>query len=269
MRGVLVLLALSGCTQFSFTGKPGDDPPPDDGVNPDTAPPEAICGARPDPAAPRTEVTWLGESSFDPDGNPLLNWRWSLREAPEGSVARLPVGAANVAGFLPDLVGVYVATLTVTDSAGNVSLPCTATLDVQPAHDLWVELWWEYDAEDLDLHVLRDDGTLTAEDDCSAAGCAHDWGTPGDTTDDPQLLLDDVDGRGPELIGILAPDQDESFVIGAVDNAPPVRSADNTANLRVWLDGALRYEGSKVFSNELQSIQFVRVDPGRGTVEEL
>lgn len=269
MRVVMLSLALAGCTQFSFTRTPGEGPPPDNGVQPDTLPPEAICGASPADAEPLEPVTWLGDTSFDPDGNPLINWRWTLRQAPEGSTARLPNGAANLPGFIPDLAGTYVATLTVTDNAGNVSLPCTATLDVLPPHALWVELWWQYDDEDLDLVILRDDGAPTPDDACLPGDCARDWGTPGDTTDDPQLLREDVDGRGPELAGILAPDQDEVFILGATDNAPPVRSADNTAWMRVWLGGVIAWEGTQTFSDELQTHEFVRVDPGRGTVESL
>lgn len=261
-------LLLTGCTQFSFEAQDPPDPGPDDGRNPDTAPPEAICGVQPDPAAPLAPVTWLGENSYDPDGNPLVAWRWTLVARPEGSSATLPGGAANIEGFIPDLAGDYTATLIVTDDYGNPSEPCATTLTAAPQQGLYVELVWEFGGEDLDLYAIPADSS-DESDACSAAGCATDWASPGDPSDDPTMLQTDIDGTGPEVLTIERPDEDVEIVLGAVDRAPPFRSADNVATMRVWLAGQLAWEGTKTFSDELQNKPFLRINPVTADKTEL
>ncbi len=275
MRFVTLCL-LAGCgTEISVRTDPSDPPAPDDGTIDDLTPPEAVCKAEPNPAVPLGEVDLIGENSYDPDTNTLINYRWSLVRAPAGSEASLPSGQANLPGFLPDMVGAYLLSLVVTDASGKQSQPCAVDLDVTPSHKLWLELTWAYDKEDLDLHLVRGEAaSAEAAVDCSAAGCAGDWGTPGDPTDDPELVRDDVEGTGPELIGVMAPEDDEVFTVWVLDRQQRLRSADNTAVLQVHLDGRTTTI-SRVFSEEPRAetprywVGFARIDVGAGTVTEL
>jgi hypothetical protein len=64
--------------------------------------------------APLGALTILdGGKSHDREGDPL-SYRWTLA-TPAGSRAVLSGGSMEVAGFVPDLAGVYVATLVVSD----------------------------------------------------------------------------------------------------------------------------------------------------------
>jgi hypothetical protein len=66
--------------------------------------------------APLGALTLLdGSNSHDREGDPL-SYHWRMI-APEGSHAVLAGAAMEVAGFLPDRVGVYVVTLVVSDGA--------------------------------------------------------------------------------------------------------------------------------------------------------
>jgi hypothetical protein len=59
------------------------------------------------------------------------------------------------------------------------------------------------DGTDVDLHLLHPDGELwggAGPLDAYYANPVPDWGRVGDPTDNPVLVLDDVDGQGPEVL---------------------------------------------------------------------
>ena len=64
-------------------------------------------------------VTLDGSASRDADSDPL-DFSWTLA-APAGSTAALAGASTAVAAFTPDLPGVYVATLTVSDPFGGIA----------------------------------------------------------------------------------------------------------------------------------------------------
>jgi len=71
---------------------------------------------------------------------------------------------------------------------------------------LHVELEWDQDACDVDLHLLAPGGDFgSCDSDCFFSNPSPDWGTQGDVIDDPFLDYDDVDGYGPENINISEP----------------------------------------------------------------
>jgi hypothetical protein len=266
IRRALLPLTLLACgTEVTLRGQEPDDRPPDDIRNPDTAPPIAICGARPVPAAPLTPVDFVGELSYDPDENPLIGWRWTLVATPDGSSAALPAGAANLPGFQPDLAGEYVATLVVTDDAGNQSPPCAAAVDVVPDHALWIELSWTVGGDDLDLILGRVDASPGADDLCAPGACSQDWGTPSDPTDDPVHALNDVEGTGPELAGILAPEAG-TFTVGVADRSTSVRTSDNAVTLRVWVNGQLQWDDTRIIADEPAYVPFADIAWPSGVV---
>ncbi|WMN07583.1 PKD domain-containing protein [Marivirga arenosa] len=71
-----------------------------------------------------SNVTLNGSSSSDPEGG-TLTFNWELTQAPTGSSATVSNATSEIAIFVPDVEGDYVATLTVEDADGN-----TATDDV-------------------------------------------------------------------------------------------------------------------------------------------
>ena len=66
-----------------------------------------------------------------------------------------------------------------------------------------VTLEWTTNGTDVDLHLVGPGGTLfDGATDCHFANSTPEWGVPGDTTDNPFLDRDDVDGYGPEQINL-------------------------------------------------------------------
>ncbi len=262
------MLLLAGCTEVILGGRPGskddtDVVPPDD-----TTPPIAVCAANPDRPKPLESVDFLGELSYDPDEIPLIDHRWDLLDAPDGSSAELPRGDENREGFLPDMIGDYTASLVVVNDRGNSSEVCTTTFRAETEHALWIELTWEYPDENLDLHLVRDRGPLTNRgDDCWAGGCDLSWGT-SNADDDPELPRDDVTGTGPELAGILAPAAG-TYKILVIDDDSLRRAADNTATVTIYIDGIAAWRASKVFVEEGRTLEFATIEWPSQRIEEL
>ena len=61
------------------------------------------------------EVELDGSGSYDPDGNPIVSWAWSLVQAPPGSTAAILDPSSMYAMFFPDVLGDYVFGLVVND----------------------------------------------------------------------------------------------------------------------------------------------------------
>lgn len=70
---------------------------------------------------------------------------------------------------------------------------------------LHIELEWDQDKCDVDLHLLQPGGSFFDCTDCYFSNPSPDWGTQGDVMDDPFLDYDDIDGYGPENINISEP----------------------------------------------------------------
>ncbi len=70
---------------------------------------------------------------------------------------------------------------------------------------LHIELEWDEDNCDVDLHLLQPGGSFFDCSDCYFSNPSPDWGTQGDVNDDPFLDYDDIDGYGPENINITEP----------------------------------------------------------------
>lgn len=215
----------------------------------DTVPPTAICQATPREVSPYEPVDLVGSDSFDPDGVPLIQWAWELVQAPPESNARLPDGAADLDGFVPDLVGTYSAVLTVINDRGNRSDPCAASFEAVPQDGLYVELTWDLPDENLDLHIVLEGSLPGSAGDCVPGSCDHDWGAAGDPTDDPYVVHDDVDGTGPDALAIPDPAAG-TYQIIVTDDPTYTRLADNQANVRVYVDGVLVWAGSRTFEDE-------------------
>jgi hypothetical protein len=216
--------------------------------------PIAVCSVTPDTVAANAEEATLdGSASYDPEGGALVAWTWTLLSRPAGSGAVLPgFDTAMVEGFQADLAGVYEFALVVENEAGLLSEPCITTLEAVPAQDLWIELYWEHDGDDLDLHLLAPGGTLTTAEDCYFANCVGgglDWGIPSDAMDNPRLDIDDIPGTGPENINIASP-VDGVYTVYVHDYPGSVYNSDNAATVRVYLGGALAFTDTVTIGGE-------------------
>ncbi|MEM9070466.1 MAG: hypothetical protein AAGE52_18315 [Myxococcota bacterium] len=176
-------------------------------------PPDAVCPETVE-TTPLEEIRIEGDAVDDGE---IVSWRWSLVERAPGSSAADPSPRGErITTFLPDLAGEYRVQLTVTDDDGNMA-SCTTLVRAIATEGLRVEMFWDTDGTDMDLHLLNEGGRRwRTEDDCYFRNCiptGPDWGGGG-SDDDPSLDIDDTDGMGPENINVDDP-QPGIYRVGA------------------------------------------------------
>lgn len=229
--------------------------------------PIAVCYADPAELAPLRESTnWIGEESYDPGGAIINEYNWVLIDAPTGATATMPTGSSsspNRLYFRPDLAGVYTAQLTVYNEFGRASDPCVTSIEAIPQESLWIEMWWQYPGDDMDLHLVAPGGGLESNNDCYYMNCVGggwlDWGTIGNPDDDPSLDIDDIPGTGPENINIYEP-ADGTFQVYVHDFPSSIYTAANEVTMRIYVGGVLEYEDTKTISGEDTYTHFATVE---------
>ncbi len=226
--------------------------------------PIAVCSASPAEAyALYDSVTWIGRESFDPSGYEITDYEWGIISRPTGSTAQMPAGGADRANFLADVVGDYAAQLVVTNEVGVQSEPCIAYLEATPAQDLWIELYWTHSGDDMDLHVVRGSDALWANNgDCHWQNCVGrglDWGTSGDSSDDPSLDIDDIGGTGPENINIFSPTE-STYEVWVHDYPGSVYQAANEVTVNVYMLGVLEWSDTRTISGEDSTTHYATID---------
>ncbi len=191
----------------------------------------------PTEADPLDTVTLTGIASYDPSGYTPLTYEWQVVSQPGGGDVT-PTDPAGVStGLWLPVAGEWVVQLTVTNTIGVKSAPAKHTIDVTPGDDLWIELTWDTNDSDLDLHLAQSGVDLFGGDgDCNYCNQNPDWATKS-SDDDPELALDNVAGYGPEDIRLKSP----------ADGQYPIRvhyfedfgGGTTTATVNVWIDGIL------------------------------
>lgn len=238
---------------------------------PDDTLPIAVCDVSPNPVEPPFETaTWDGSSSYDPEGHDIVDYSWALISAPSGSSVRMPTGSeATRGGFTPDFAGDYIGQLVVTTDDGRRSEPCQVTLESIPAEDLWVEMFWQYSGDDMDLHLLEPGGAIETNGDCYFANCTGglSWGAAG-TADDPYLDLDDISGTGPENINIAAPNSG-TYTVLVHDYPGSWYDGANQVTVRVYINGAKLYDQTKSISGDDTYTYFASINWNTGSVTPL
>jgi hypothetical protein len=142
-----------------------------------------------------------GTASMHPDPHGQLTYHWTLETVPDGADAQLLDADTPHPQLVSDTLGLHHVSLVVEDEHGTLSANDTLTrVEVVPWEDLSVELTWDLDGVDLDLHLLAPSADYYSDGDCFFGNPAPDWGTPGDATDDPRLDRDADADAGPERI---------------------------------------------------------------------
>lgn len=208
--------------------------------------PEAVVDC-PGIGNPPGYVTLDGSESFDPSELYPLEFEWSLIAVPFFSnEAQFTNPGAEITDLYMDAAGDYAAQLIVYNSAGIPSAPALCPIFGQPADAIHVELTWDTPSADLDLHLIENDGALfELPTDCTWCNRTPDWAGPTGS-DDPRLDLDDLGGYGPENINVFEPAEGRYHV--------KVHYYDDNgdfavqASVKVWLNGAVEWEGSKVLT---------------------
>jgi len=255
---------LAGAETITDTGDTADTAPP-------LSAPVAVCSV--DPAevlAIHEAADWIGNASYDTDGGSIVDYEWTLVSSPPGATTGMPAGSANRRNFSPDVAGEYVGELIVFDNDGLASDPCYATLTATAGDGLWVEMFWTYGGDDMDLHLLQPGGTLADYfTDCYYANCTSglEWGSSG-TADNPILDLDDIPGTGPENINIDSPARG-TYTVYVHDYPGSVYNGRNDTTINVYWGGRLIWTDTRNLNSEGTYYPFVEVTVPAGTATSL
>ena len=233
---------------------------------------------------PLQTVQLDGSASGDPDGQ-IRTWRWSVIQKPNGSHSfPIPMNAPR-ANFFFDIAGDYTFELRVWDERGRESCePSTVSFNAVPGEAIHIQLIWDTDNSDMDLHLVRPSGVIwdgydhnqsypVLFDDCFFSTCKAsyepsgnpvDWGSCGK----PSLDIDDENGYGPENINLNDPCEGDYLVAVHFWNAR--FAGPTTATIRIYILGELKLEKSLLFEEEhlrweVASLRWFR---GTGTIFE-
>ena len=277
---VLALSLLGGCQEYKIGTPPPDDsdfpatvydtadpPTPTDEpapTEPNVDAPTVTCDASEYIVAPPYDSVDLTASATDPQGLEITGWQWTKSAGPGGSDAVPTPGNAQNATITPDLAGVYELSVVATNSAGVSSEPCTVQVESISAQDLRVEMFWDQNGDDMDLHLLAPGGTFQTSSDCYYINCKAsafsglDWGVQNFADDDPVLDLDDIDGDGPENINIIQPENGVyTVIVHDYGNDPSIASTNVTVN--IYLDGQLTWTDTRNITGDLTENRFAEI----------
>ena len=224
------------------------------------------CPTQPDPP---TTLTMDGSQSYDPNGNTPLLYDWDLLDQPEGSTTKIDDSDSATTPFFVDVAGLYTLSLTVQNSIGLDSEPVLCSFNAVPDESIHVELSWDTNNSDLDIHLVQqgsgdpDDNLFSLDGDCCWCNPNPSWGEFG-TSDDPSLSLDNRLGYGPEAVHIESPyDGDYNIFVHYFSNNG---GGATTATVKVYLDGqVVKTEAQQMNASRLWFVGFVRWENGGST----
>ncbi|MBN1944221.1 MAG: choice-of-anchor D domain-containing protein [Bradymonadales bacterium] len=187
--------------------------------------------------------------SYDAEGS-IASYAWEVTRRPPGSTANFqPNGSVANPTFFLDFAGQYVFTLRVFDNTGVESCEsATIMAVVTPAEHIHVQLYWDTNGTDVDLHFLHPNASVWnfSPWDCFYANRNPNWGTSS-RDDDPSLDIDDVDGYGPENINLDGPEGTTSapftYRVGIFYYSDHGRGA-STPTVKIFLDGTERFSAT-------------------------
>jgi hypothetical protein len=223
---------------------------------------------------PLDNVLLTGEESVpgSSDGY-ITQYLWEIVEKPMESSVVLTTPEAMTTEFSfdsaggavngIDVAGTFVVRLTVWDNLlAQSSNEATVTINAVPSDNFHIQLSWDVDANDMDLHMKRGTANYcSTEESCYYVNCkttsslGPDWDNDGNTQSagDPVLDIDDLCGYGPENINIENPgDGDYTIAVHFYGNTGcngPVQSA-TTATLKVFVNGGLEAQYDRMMSND-------------------
>jgi hypothetical protein len=166
-----------------------------------------------------------GRESFDPDG-PVVDWEWSIVEAPSDAVFGLapyaPPGIEETPAlrqYLIPLAGRYEFELRVYDEVGATCDAARVVLVATPQEAITIELVWnnpddptEEDTEgsDVDVHFVKmPNPWFHPTFDTYFSNPEPSW-----SPELPSLDIDDTDGAGPETVQLNNPVDGQCYALG-------------------------------------------------------
>ena len=205
MRASLCCVLLVACSDYELN--PQEETLPEPIEEPVLAEPVAVTG--PSVRMKRGEEALLdSSSSFDPDDEePVFEYVWWVENEPEDASYVLKEESSASAVFSAQTLGVFEVGLLVIDEDGLESTnPAFTSIEIRPYEQMELRLTWDIPDVDLDLHLVRPNGSYYSDaDDCYFGNPLPDWGVLGDLRDDPFLETDSEDGNSPETIRLQVP----------------------------------------------------------------
>jgi len=200
-------------------------------------------------AAPLDTIYLSGESSYDPEGYALTTYEWTLTHTPTGSTTSLDDTSSDTSSLFLDLAGEWEVQLQVWNEIGLGSAPVKYNVDAIPEDRIHIELIWDTQNSDLDLHLAETPSVefFDMPGDCSYCNPTPSWGASG-SSDDPRLDLDDIMGFGPENINIDEPYSGEYPI--RVHYFEDHGAGSTTATVKVYIDGELSDQLSNVIGRD-------------------
>jgi hypothetical protein len=216
----------------------------------DAGPSGLVCLCQPAvTVAPQDTVRLSADCA---SGAAPLEYLWTVERRPPGSTEPLRDPARREVLFVANTATTpdrpYVFRVIATDSALRTG-QCETTVFAVPRDALHLQLTWDRDRADIDIHLLRasgvtdpwsDSGWFSTPNDAFFANGTPEWGLPATSADNPRLDLDDVDGFGPENINIARP-ASGTYRVGVHYQCDAATGATR-ATLRVFCNGALAAE---------------------------
>jgi hypothetical protein len=212
---------------------------------------------------PPTTVNLNANDSYDPNGNEPLRYQWTLHERPAGSSTGIDEPTLEQTPLFVDVAGDYNVELVVINSVGLASEPVSCDFTAIPDESIHVELSWDTNNTDLDLHMVMEGFEFYSYDgDCCWCNPNPGWGEDGNA-DDPNLSLDNRVGYGPEEIHISTPYNGAYNLLVHFFNDNG--GGDTTATLRVYLDGVMIAEESRFLEKrDLWDVGYIYWNNGAG-----
>lgn len=186
-------------------------------------------------------------------GRVVERYEWSLIQTPQDTFVDLEFGPERVENALYlELSGVYVVELRVWDDRGTESCePARMEIEAISGDAIHLQLVWDTPTDpdphngsgsDLDLHFLHEDGQWNRHPyDCHWLNPNPSWGHPLDSSMDPRLDIDRVDGWGPENINLEVPEPGVRYSVG-VNYFSDHGYGQSFATVRIFIHGRLERE---------------------------
>ncbi len=213
---------------------------------------------------PLATIQFDGTDSNDPDSpNGIASYEWTIVERPADSTTRfVPNNSVANPSLFIDLAGRYTVQLRVYDQQNTASCEVAeVTILATPNEDIHVQLVWDTDGTDVDLHLLHPNGRWNASPyDCYWLNREPNWANVNASDDNPSLDIDDVDGFGPENINLDNP-ENVTYRVGVHYYSDHFLGASN-ATVRIWLASVLVYESGNRFMTDGQFWDVATIDWG-------
>lgn len=210
-----------------------------------------------------------GSDSSDPDNDVPLGFEWRIFDKPFGAEAIFSDPRSPTPTLTVDTPGQYEVGLDVVDArglychspGGDTRIPCTRKLiTVKSDIDLEIQLIWNHEITDLDLHLRENDAPLYSDVDCYSENPKPDFGTIGDQADDPRMTHDSLKGFGPERIAFATPAEGRYDVTVVFAKANGSRSPASKATVRIYVYGTLQAELTRTLDTPDQIWEVLSID---------